>query len=152
MLSRRAFIAGAPLALAGCDFGEKISAAVDQIYVTNQKAAQKLEDAIGIARKDVKAAVAFLAPYARPAAQIAIMLGGFIRRLIAMGALDSKTQSVKMALDAADKLAVNPLIIAIANGTMPADLEGVLVAIIQGAMLVMDLTQFKATPTAAVAK
>lgn len=157
MLTRRSLLtAAAPLAfagLAGCssDFGDKLNAAVDQVYVTDRKAAQKLEDAIAVARKDINAAIEFLKPFARPVAQICVMLGGFIRRLIAAGALNGSTQTVMMALSEADKLAASPLILGLANGVVPTDIAGVLTMIIQATMLIMDLTQYRATPTAAVA-
>jgi hypothetical protein len=156
MISRRLLLlSAAPLALslAGCaSGGAKLRGFVNAVYVDLNQVAQKIEQAVVIAKTDINAAAAFLQPWFQPTCQIVVTLANLGNQLIAAGAIKATDPNVQKAMQAANGLATDPIIVSVANnGALPANPVQTIIGIINAVSLIMALTSGRVTPTAAAA-
>ena len=155
-ISSKALVIALPasLALAGCSSAQKQSFSnfAQTVYTDTQVVAQKIQQAVQIASKDVNAAAEFLAPYFVPTCQIVVTLNAFAVQSVQQGILNGDDANVKKALEISAALATNAVVVAAAQqGVIPSNPVVVLTGVIQSVGSIMKLTGKTVTPTAVVA-
>ena len=151
MISRRGFLlstsALVPIVLSGCATLEK---GINDLYVNLHVVAQKIEQAVAIAKSSLVEAAKILEPFFVAVCQVVVSLVDVGRELIAAGILKAEDPAIIKAMNLATGLATDSIILAAANlGTIPTNPLVILSGIIQIVALIMTYTGHLVTPTAA---